>query len=310
MTAQKIAEQFQRMSESISGVPFNVNIVSVRIGIINPEVESVRIAQWDFLPCQCNIPLVHSIHILSSERVDCLRKFDNCHETYRYIVPLDMRDSDYAERRTIAAIFEHLDQQMNTLMLELERIRETNDKMASLAEGRVGVRLANFEDRMLLTTLWADYYFFLNTVVRAYELTMALYNRLNSRDKAKRLKNCKEYKSASTVRNSFEHADHRLGKYGADFSRQIGKMRDERYENTISVDGAAFSASEASLDVLYQAYDDISSIILEKYVKPNKKSVDQVFEAFRRSRFAGTIDSEKIIKIVPDGSNIGDGGEQ
>ena len=310
MIAHKIAEQFQRISESVSGFPFNAYIVSVRIGVINLEVEPVRIARRDFFPCQRNIPLCHFIHILSLERVDCVRKFDSSHETYRYILPLDMRDSDYAERKTIAAMCEHLDQQMNTLMLELERIQETNDKLAALAEGKGGAQLANFEDRMLLTTLWADYYFFLNTVVRAYELAIALYNRLGSCAKAKRLKNCKEYKSASTVRNGFEHADSRLGKYGADFSRQIGKMCDELYENTLSIDGAAFSASEASLELLYQVYDDISSIILEKYVKPNKESVDQVFEAFRRSRFTGAIDPNKIIKIVPDGSDIGDGGEQ
>ena len=53
-------------------------------------------------------------------------------------------------------------------------------------------------------------------------------------------------------------------------------------KNEITIDGISFSASEDSLQLLYQVYDDISNIIKEKYINPSKKVVDRIWSRIER----------------------------
>ena len=86
-----------------------------------------------------------------------MRTFDNSYGTDKYILPLLLDDPEYEVRASIANMFTYLDDFMNTLMLELERIQEDNQKLEKLRNQRV----EKLEDRLCFTALWADYYFFL-----------------------------------------------------------------------------------------------------------------------------------------------------
>ena len=103
-----------------------------------------------------------------------MRTFDKAYGTEKYICPLDLHAPDYQKRNTISNLFTYLDEFMNTIIIELQRIDHSNKQLHTMANRRV----EKFEERLFFTTLWADYYFFLNTVERTYRLAAELYDAL------------------------------------------------------------------------------------------------------------------------------------
>lgn len=201
-----------------------------------------------------------------------MRTFDDSYGTYKYILPLLLNDPDYELRASIYSMFHCLDNFMNTIILELGRINEDNIALERMANRSI----KKFEERLWFTTLWADYYFFLNTVERTYRLAMKLYIKLDFAQKAKEIRESKQFNDARLMRNKIEHIYEELAKHGEQFSHQYGSMGEK---NRIEIDGVSFRASEDSLQLLYQIYDDISNIIVKKYIEPNKKVVDQIWAA-------------------------------
>ncbi|MBD5154324.1 MAG: hypothetical protein HDT15_04415 [Oscillibacter sp.] len=158
---------------------------------------------------------------------------------------------------------------MNTLMLELSRLDESDRKISTIPYSR----FINFEDRFLLTSLWADYYFFVNTVERTYRLAMILYEMLGETEKAIQIKLSHTFDNVRKFRNGIEHLYEDAAKPGGEFYNQHRTMGPDR---EIFIGALSFKASESSLQVLYQIYDDISNIIEQKYVIPNKEIVDRL----------------------------------
>ena len=199
-----------------------------------------------------------------------MRTFDNSYGTEKYILPLLLDDPDYEIRLSISNMFTYLDDFMNILMLELSRIDDDNSKLNSL----INRRIEKFEDRLCLTALWADYYFFLNTVERTYRLVKELYKKLGEHEKARHIEESTAYNNARRTRNKIEHLYENLSDNSKQFYAQHRSMGPK---NEITIDGVAFSASEDSLQLLYQIYDDVSNIIKEKYIVPNKEVVDRIW---------------------------------
>ncbi|MCI7152959.1 MAG: hypothetical protein MR952_11045 [Flavonifractor plautii] len=160
---------------------------------------------------------------------------------------------------------------MNTIMLELGRINTSNSKLKNMANRRV----EKFEERLWFTTLWADYYFFLNTTERTYRLAMNLYDKLCLPEKSKEIRESKVFNEARLMRNKIEHIYEGLSKQGEYFSQQYGSMGES---NEIEIDGISFEANETSLQPLYQIYEDISKIITERYITPNRELVDRIWK--------------------------------
>ena len=198
-----------------------------------------------------------------------MRMFDNAHGTEKYICPLDLDAPDYHKRETISKLFTYLDEFMNTIMIELNRIDDSNKHLHTMANRRI----EKFEERLIFTTLWADYYFFLNTVERTYRLAAELYDALGEPDKKKGIKESRTFNDVRRTRNCIEHLYEDVVKNPA-FYRQHRSMGPE---NKITIDGVSFDASESSLQLLYQIYDDISNIITKRYIAPNKEIVDRVY---------------------------------
>lgn len=201
-----------------------------------------------------------------------MRTFDNSYGTYKYIIPLLLDAPDYELRASIYSMFHCLDNFMNTIALELNRINKDNAALEEMANRRI----ERFEDRLWFTALWADYYFFLNTAERAYRLAMKLYEKLCFPEKSKEIRESKIFNDTRLMRNKIEHIYEGLAKHGEYFSRQYGSMKGN---NRIEIDGISFEASENSLQLLYQIYDDISKIITEKYIDPNREVVDRIWSA-------------------------------
>ena len=200
-----------------------------------------------------------------------MRSFDNSYSTYKYIIPLLLDAPDYELRSSIYAMFHCLDNFMNTIMLELGRINTSNSKLKNMANRRV----EKFEERLWFTTLWADYYFFLNTTERTYRLAMNLYDKLCLPEKSKEIRESKVFNEARLMRNKMEHIYEGLSKQGEYFSQQYGSMGES---NEIEIDGISFEANETSLQPLYQIYEDISKIITERYITPNRELVDRIWK--------------------------------
>ena len=209
------------------------------------------------------------------KRVGYMRTFDNSYGTDKYILPLLLDDPEYEVRASISNMFTYLDDFMNTLMLELERIQEDNQKLEKLRKQRV----ERLEDRLCFTALWADYYFFLNTVERTYRLAKELYKKLGEYDKERQIDQSISYFNARRIRNKIEHLYENLSDEHKQFYSQHRSMGPK---NEITIDGISFSASEDSLQLLYQVYDDISNIIKEKYINPSKKVVDRIWSRIER----------------------------
>ena len=202
-----------------------------------------------------------------------MRSFDRSYGTHKYILPLVLDAPDYKFRASIANMYTYLDDFMNTLVLELSRIDETNLKMEKVANQSV----ENFDDRLLFVYLWADYYFFLNTVERTYRLVINLYNYLSENDKAQKIRNSKVFNDVRLIRNRIEHLYEDVSKgTGEEFYAQHRSMG---AENEITIGDITFAANENALYLLYQIYDDISNIIEEKYINPNKDVVDRIWKA-------------------------------
>lgn len=199
-----------------------------------------------------------------------MRTFDNSNGTRKYILPLLLDDPEYEVRASISNMFTYLDDFMNTLMLQLERIQDDNQKL----EGLYNRKIDKLEERLCFTALWADYYFFLNTVERTYRLAKELYKKLGECDKERQLDQSISYFNARKIRNKIEHLYKNLSDEHKQFYSQHRSMGPK---NEITIDGISFSASEDSLQLLYQIYDDISNIITEKYIEPSRKVVDRIF---------------------------------
>ena len=200
-----------------------------------------------------------------------MRKFDRSYGTDKYIRPLDLKAPDYNARVIISNMYTYLDDFMNTLNLQLLRIEESNLKMGVIANQRV----EKFEDRMIFVCLWADYYFFLNTMERTYRLAEKLYKRLDEKGKAQEIKDSKNFNDLRIIRNCIEHLYEDITKKnGEKFYSQHRSMGDR---NEITINGITFAANEDSMYQLYQIYDDISRIIEEKYIIPNRDIVDRIW---------------------------------
>ena len=209
------------------------------------------------------------------KRVGYMRTFDNSYGTNKYILPLLLDDPEYEVRASIANMFTYLDDFMNTLMLELDRIQEDNHKLENLGNQRV----ERLEDRLCFTALWADYYFFLNTVERTYRLAKELYKKLGEHDKERQIDQSISYFNARKIRNKIEHLYENLSDEHKQFYSQHRSMGPK---NEITIDGISFSASEDSLQLLYQVYDDISNTIKKKYIDPSKTVVDRIWNRIER----------------------------
>lgn len=198
-----------------------------------------------------------------------MRIFDNAYGTGKYICPLDLDAPDYHKRETISNLFTYLDEFMNTIMIELQRIDDSNKQLDTMAN----MRIEKFEERLYFTALWADYYFFLNTVERTYRLAAELYDALGEHDKKKEIKESNTFNDVRHIRNCIEHLYEDVSKNPAFYTQH----RSMGPENKITIDGVSFDASESSLQLLYQIYDDISNIITKRYIVPNKEMVDQMY---------------------------------
>lgn len=205
-----------------------------------------------------------------------MRRFDKAHNARKYILPLDSSAPDSRVRETVANMYAYLDDYMNTLTLELVRIEETDHKLDEIADRPV----EKFEERVLFTYLWADYYFFLNTVERTYRLVQRLYKSLGEEEKAEKIKAGMDWENIRSIRNGIEHLDERITRSnGEEFYTQHRSMDEEK---EISIDGSTFAANEDSLQLLYQIYDDISNIIEQKYIEPNRETVDKIWSDMGR----------------------------
>ena len=81
--------------------------------------------------------------------------------------------------------------------------------------------------------------------------------------------------SEMCIRDRIEHIYEGLSKQGEYFSQQYGSMGES---NEIEIDGISFEANETSLQPLYQIYEDISKIITERYITPNRELVDRIWK--------------------------------
>lgn len=198
-----------------------------------------------------------------------MKKFDSAFNAEKYILPLDLDSADYPKREAISNLYHYLDDFLNTLMLELSRIEESRGKLRAL-ENR---RLVSFADRFYLVALWADYYFFLNTTDRAYQVSMELYEKIGENKKAEQIKRSNSYHITHKMRNQIEHLSEKVSRTGGIFYNQHRSMGQD-YE--IAIGDVSFKVCETSLEPLYQIYDDISNIIEQKYVVPNKETIDRL----------------------------------
>lgn len=102
---------------------------------------------------------------------------------------------------------------------------------------------------------------------------MNLYDKLCLPEKSKEIRGSKVFNETRLMRNKIEHIYEGLSKHGEYFSQQYGSMGEN---NEIEIDGISFEASETSLQPLYQIYEDISKIITERYINPNRELVDRI----------------------------------
>lgn len=216
-----------------------------------------------------------------------IREFDNAHNCYRYIEHVLEESPEYEYRMLLSNMFESLDDLLNTCVIQLQRISTDSSNLENPSKFTNN----DFSRRLSFTKLWADCYFFLNTVERAYRLTKRIYIHLGETQKAQSINDDFNFNNLRIIRNCIEHMDENLTdglqkskKYLHDYQYRNINWFNTQYrgmtDNTIELKGHKFKFDESSLKYLYECYDDITSIITNRYVSPNKKNVDEFWKPF------------------------------
>lgn len=211
-----------------------------------------------------------------------MRQFDNWRNTYLYLEHMTEDDPEYESRMLLSHMLKHLDNYLNTCVIQLHRISEDTFNIEKASEQSHN----NFQYHLTFTQLWSDCYFYLNVVERSYRLIEKIYLHLNMPQRAKELWNSSIFKEMKSVRNIIQHMDenledglekskpylkrfeyHNINWFDSQYGQMDGNM-------VIRLKEHEFGFNESSMEALYSYYDEISKIINERYVKPNKENVD------------------------------------
>ena len=209
-----------------------------------------------------------------------MRIFHNYHDIYLYIEPLTDTDPDAHIRHRISNCFYFLESYLNLTTNQYARVKENKEKLNSLeAHTRELLDTANI--------MFGDLHFLLISMDKSYALSIKLLSLLGEPEAASLLSHSETRMNIKHLRNNLEHMDEKLtsqdqkhkepwysdSEYHSWFSSQWGTMND----NSIKLGANSFVIEETSFTQLWETYDNILSIIQNKYVSANKEIVDRIF---------------------------------
>lgn len=220
-----------------------------------------------------------------------MKQFDNYKKIYRYIEHIDKSNPQYETHIIISHLYKYLEDYLNVITIQFKRIQQTKKEMEPLANQSI----EKFNDRLLFTKLWADIHFLLIAIEKSYNITIKLYNKLSMKIKSKQIKSSDDYIAKKRLRNMLEHMDDNLTDGLNESKRIIPNYSshninwfDNQYgfisDNTLKLKKYKFKIEETSLNLLYNYYDEITSILNKDYVLPVKKDADAFWESFEKWR--------------------------
>ena len=209
-----------------------------------------------------------------------MRIFHNYHDIYLYIEPLTDTDPDVHIRHRISNCFYFLESYLNLTTNQYARVKENKEKLNSL-----GTHTQELLDTANI--MFGDLHFLLISMDKAYALSIKLLSLLGESETASLLSHSETRMNIKHLRNNLEHMDEKLTSqdqkhkeprhpdsgYHNWFSSQWGTMNG----NSIKLGANSFVIEEALFSQLWETYDNILSIIQNKYVSANKEIVDRIF---------------------------------
>lgn len=213
-----------------------------------------------------------------------MRTFHTYHDIYLYIEPLTDDEPDSRTRHQISNCFCFLEDYLNLTTNQYMRVKDNREKISSLSEH-------TWELHDTLNIMFGDLHFLLIAIDKAYSLSIKLLNLLGETASASSLSHSKYRMNLKHFRNNLEHMDEKLttedqkyqepwysdSEYHNWFSSQWGSMSGD----LIKLGNYSFTLNESSFAQLWDAYDNITSIIQDKYISKNKEIVDQIWNGHK-----------------------------
>ncbi len=213
-----------------------------------------------------------------------MRIFHNHHNIYLYIEPLTDDDPNARTRHQISNCFCFLEDYLNLTTNQYMRVKENKEKLRSLEAHTWALHDTT-------NIMFGDLHFLLIAIDKAYTLSIKLLSLLDEPTTASLLSHSEPRMNIKHLRNNLEHMDEKLTSqdqkyrepwysdsvYHNWFSSQWGSMND----NLIKLGTNSFVIEESSFTQLWETYDNILSIIQDKYVSVNKQIVDRIWNGHK-----------------------------
>ncbi len=209
-----------------------------------------------------------------------MRTFENYHNVYLYVEPLTDDDPDLKKRYQISNTLKYLENYLNITTNQYNRI----------VENRTNLYLYPNSSKALhqhLVIFFGDIHFLLIAVEKSYLLSFELLDLLDCQELHHSEERSETFQSIKHMRNNLEHMNENLTCHDSRYNRCIEERGwytnwfDRQWSgmtgNTIGLGKHSFSICEDSFTPLWDLYDNILSVIEEKYVLPNKETVDRIF---------------------------------
>lgn len=217
-------------------------------------------------------------------------KIFNKHEQfYKYIEHAPEKNTDYETRIIISNIYSFLEDYLNIANFQFERIDKRYEEMDKVSKYPSG----DFRRRIPFLKFKGDVHFLLISIEKAYNLIMQLYMKFNIKSICLEVKNSDEHTNINRLRNKLEHMEENLDD---DWNKSKNKMLDvfkssvnwfahdlRSYgDKTVKIGDYSLVLTPDSLTHLYSCYNDVTKLINDKYVIPDKDEIDKFWANFRK----------------------------
>ncbi len=210
-----------------------------------------------------------------------MKQFNKYKNVYLYLdhyCDMNLNNNTEVSRyKAISNLYMFLEDYLNITSIQFERLQTDKKELDLLANQKID----NFEDELKFTKLFADIHFLLVAVEKSYNITKELYNQLLLPEKSTAINSSSDYKLKKQLRNKIEHMEEYIIKPSTLF-KDNWFVHDSftLSNNTFKLGKYEFDLSENTLTLLYDYYDEITSILMKDYVEPVKETVDKLWASW------------------------------
>lgn len=217
-----------------------------------------------------------------------MQKYNNYKSLYKYIEPLeDMHlDKQYSSRYRISTLYKYLEKYLTITSNQLSRVIDEINTISTLA-GDTG-KYSNIDYDVTIYS--GDLHFFIIALEKCYILSSKLYDALGCKQSSTDTKQSTAFINIKKIRNHLEHMNENLADMSTMDSKHPNYSPNSNWFDCtwsghdlykieiITPKNQIYSLSlnKDTLNDIISHYDNITNIINEKFVKPNKELVDKI----------------------------------